>query len=173
MADHHSNDFGKKAKLFARKAKVLWLQGKLEEAIDFYQKSLLEDQVQSVKEELRKVQKEKADRDHQAYINPQIAEEHNTKGGEFFKSGSFPAALKEYEEAIKRSPKDPKYWCNRATTYMKLMEFPAALRDLERCMELDPKYVKAYVKKGIYLFLNSPRTVPSRDERLQTSQGHI
>jgi stress-induced-phosphoprotein 1 len=56
--------------------------------------------------------------------------------------------LKEYEEAIKRNPTEPKYHCNKATALMKLMEFPGALKDLDRCLELDPKYIKAYVKKG-------------------------
>jgi len=36
---------------------------------------------------------------------------------------SFPEAVKEYDEAIKRNPKEAKYLCNRGTTYMKLMAF--------------------------------------------------
>jgi stress-induced-phosphoprotein 1 len=59
-----------------------------------------------------------------SYINPELAEEHNAKGGAVFKSGQFPDAIKEYSEAIKRGPSNPKYYCNRATAYMKLMEFP-------------------------------------------------
>jgi stress-induced-phosphoprotein 1 len=52
-----------------------------------------------------------------------LGEQHNAKGGELFKLGSFPDAVKEYDEAIRRSPKEAKYYCNRGTTYMKLMAF--------------------------------------------------
>ena len=74
MEENHSNDFVKKAKLFARKGKVLWLQGNLEEAINFYEKSLLEDNITSVKDELKRLQKEKKDRDALSYVNPDLAE---------------------------------------------------------------------------------------------------
>ena len=74
MEDNHLHDFVKKAKLFARKAKVLWLRGDLENAIVFYEKSLIEDNVPSVRDELRRVQKEKKDRDALSYINPELAE---------------------------------------------------------------------------------------------------
>ena len=168
MKDNHSNDFTKKAKLFARRAKVLWLQGQLEEAISYYEKSLLEDNIPAVKEELKKVQKEKNERDLQAYVNPEIAEEHNHKGGEFFKDGKFPLALKEYEEAIKRNPREPKYYCNKATALMKLMEFPVAIKELEKCLQLDPKYVKAYVKKGTIFKIF--RTMPLCLEGLQNGK---
>jgi stress-induced-phosphoprotein 1 len=83
-----------------------------------------------------------------AYINPEIAEQHNAKGGELFKAGTFPAALKEFEEAIKRNPKEAKYYCNKATSLMKLMAFNEAITDLNKCLEIDANYIKAYVKKG-------------------------
>jgi len=39
--------------------------------------------------------------------------------------------MKEYNEAVKRNPTDPKYVCNRGICYIKLLEFPTALKDLE------------------------------------------
>ncbi|CAK62208.1 unnamed protein product (macronuclear) [Paramecium tetraurelia] len=143
----HSS-FQKKAKLLARKAKIYSLQNKFNEAIQFYEKSLVEDHVQSVKDELKKLQKLQKDLEAQNYINPQLGEEANTKGGDAFKAGKFPDAIQFYNDAVKRNPKEPKYYCNRATAYMKLMEFPNAVSDLEKCLSLDPKYVKAYVKKA-------------------------
>ena len=95
-------DYSKKAKLLARKAKVLYLQGLIDESIDLYSKSLLEDGNSTVKDQMKAIIKEKKEKAEKAYINPEIAEEHNKRGGELFKDGKFPDALKEYEEAIRR-----------------------------------------------------------------------
>lgn len=38
-----------------------------------------------------------------------MAVTHNDNAREFFKKGDFPSAIKEYDEAIKRDPSDPKY----------------------------------------------------------------
>ncbi|KAM3128182.1 hypothetical protein pb186bvf_019729 [Paramecium bursaria] len=141
-------DFQKKGKLLARKAKIFWLQDDLQSAIDTYERSLLEDNIPSTKEDLRKVQKIKKERDEQSYINPEIAEQNNAQGGEFFKSGKFPDAVREYSEAIKRNPQEPKYYTNRATAYMKLMEFQTAVYDCEKALNLDPKNLKAIIKKA-------------------------
>lgn len=43
------------------------------------------------------------------YINPEIAVTHNDAARDLFKAGNFPGAIKEYEEAIKRDPTEPKY----------------------------------------------------------------
>lgn len=70
MEDNHSNDFSKKAKFFARMGKINWLKGDLEESINWYEKSLLEDQIPAVKDELNRVKREKTLKDSQAYIDP-------------------------------------------------------------------------------------------------------
>ena len=76
------------------------------------------------------------------------AEEHRQKGNDLFKEGAFPAALKEYEEGIKRDPKAVAIYSNRCATYIKLMEFATALKDADKCLDLDSKFVKAYARKG-------------------------
>ena len=83
-----------------------------------------------------------------AYLSPEKAEEHREKGNELYKNGQFPAALKEYDEGLRRDPKSVAIFSNRCATYIKLMEFNSALKDADMCIELDPKFVKAYARKG-------------------------
>ena len=82
-------DYGKKAKILARKASILVHLDQLEAAIDAYEHSLIEDHNQKVKDELLKIKKVKKERDEKAYINPQLAEEHCEKGNALFKEGTF------------------------------------------------------------------------------------
>ncbi|KAL4476381.1 hypothetical protein ABPG74_010114 [Tetrahymena malaccensis] len=146
--DNSIKDFQKIAKIFARKASILAKQEKYTEALQWYDKSLLEDNNPKVKLEMKQIEKIKKEADAQAYINPALAEEHNEKAKAFFTDGKFPQALQEYNECIKRNPKEAKYYCNRGICYQKLMEFPSGLRDLDKCLEIDPNYIKAYIKKG-------------------------
>jgi len=96
----------------------------------------------------KKHKKTKKDEEAKAYINPEIAEEHRQKGNDLFKNAEYPAALKEYEEGLKRHPTSVAIYSNRCATYIKLMEPTVALKDAEKCLELDPKFVKAYARKG-------------------------
>ena len=147
-AENTHKDFAKLAKIYARKASAFAKQEDYDQAIAFYEKSLLENQDVKVKDELRRLQKLKKDHDEKQYIDPVKAEEHNNAAKEFFQKGSFPEALKQYEEAIRRNPKDAKLYSNKATCLQKLMDFPGALRSIEKCLELDPNFTKAYGKKG-------------------------
>ena len=42
--------------------------------------------------------------------------------------------MKYYDEAIKRDPTNPKYYCNRGICYNKLMAYPQALSDFEKTL---------------------------------------
>ena len=61
----------------------------------------------------------------------------------------FPAAIREYDEAIRRDPTNPSFYCNRATALSKLMDYGRALDDIQKALELDPTYVKAYHRRGL------------------------
>lgn len=56
--------------------------------------------------------------------------------------------MREYEEAIKRNPTEPKYQNNKATCLLKLMDFNGAFNAANKALEIDPTFNKALVSKG-------------------------
>lgn len=148
IARSGSYDYVKLAKAMSRKANALLMQKKYDESIECFQKALLEDNNHGIKMALIKAQQTKKDQEALQYISPEIAEEHRLKGNELFKQGSFPDALKEYAEGLRRNPKSVAIFSNRCATYIKLMDIVSGLKDAEKCIELDPNFVKAYSRKG-------------------------
>jgi stress-induced-phosphoprotein 1 len=146
-------EYSKIAKALARKGNALEKLGDLEGAIKAFKDSLHESHDDKVKFQLRDLEKLKKKRDEQAYLNPDLAEQHNSAGNEHFKQGKFPDALTEYSEAILRNPTVAKYYSNRSAAYLKLLEPASALTDINKCLELDPNFVKAYGRKGNIHFL--------------------
>jgi len=140
--------FEKVAKVFARVASVHEKRKQYDEAIEYYQKSLTEDNTRHTRNALRELERAKEKWEKDSYINPEKAEEHRTKGNDLFKEQDWAGAKSEYDEGIKRNPKDPKLYSNRAAALTKLLAYPDALRDLDECLKLDPNFTKAYSRKG-------------------------
>lgn len=115
-------DFVKLAKAKARKAAALNHKGLTDASIDMYKEALLENNDYHIKDALKRVEKKKKEDEAKAYINPEIAEEHNEKGKGFFKEGNFPAAIKEFDEGMRRDPNSKAILSNRCAAYIKLME---------------------------------------------------
>merc|ERR1719284_2234771 len=118
------------------------------QAIEFYNKALTEDNNRTTRNALREIERAKEKFEKESYIDPEKAEEHRQKGNDFFKEQNWASAKTEYDEGIKRNPKDAKLYSNRAAALTKLLAYPDALKDLDECLKLDPKFVKAYSRKG-------------------------
>lgn len=144
--------FEKVAKVLTRMASVYEKRKQYDQAITYYEKSLMEDNNRFVRNSLREVKSAKEKFEKESYINPEKAEEHNEAAKEFFQKQDWASAKKEYDEAIKRNPKDAKLYSNRAAALTKLGASPDAIRDLDECLKLDPTFVKAYSRKGVAHF---------------------
>jgi len=136
------------AKAYNRLAAIQEKKDNLEKAIELYRDSALEFGDPKIKDKIRALVKKQKKDSESAYLDPAKAEAARQRGNEAFKASKFPVAVKEYTEAIRRNPKDPKAYNNRATAYSKLMAFTDAKRDVKKCLALDPKFLKAWVRKG-------------------------
>ena len=151
------------AKAMTRKGNALVKQGKLEAAIDTYQRSLTEHRTADTLKRLNDTEKALKDTATAAYLDPVKGEEARERGNAFFKDQKFPEAVKEYSEAIARNPNDHKAYSNRSASYTKLAAFNEALKDAEKCIELEPTFAKGYTRKGHVQFFTK-----SYDDAVET-----
>ena len=64
------SEFKKIARAYSRKAAAFRSLDRFDEALQFYDKALLEDNIQIYKDERRKTEIQKKEKEAQAYINP-------------------------------------------------------------------------------------------------------
>ncbi|EMS56336.1 Heat shock protein STI [Triticum urartu] len=121
-------------------------------AIETFQKALTEHRNPDTLKRLNEAEKAKKDLEQQEYYDPKLADEEREKGNEMFKQQKYPEAIKHYNEAIRRNPKDARVYSNRAACYTKLGAMPEGLKDAEKCIELDPTFTKGYTRKGAVQF---------------------
>ena len=144
----NTEDLSWKATAFGILGYSFRAQNKLDEALKAFEYSQMLNSDPIIKEAYIETKELKEKQEAEAYINPEIAEIENLKANELYRTGKFSEALKVYEEAIKRNPKLPKYYTNRAQCKIKLMEYDQAIKDCETAIKIEPKTIKAYQKKA-------------------------
>ncbi|KAG7346191.1 peptidase C14 caspase catalytic subunit-like protein [Nitzschia inconspicua] len=140
--------FDERAKALTRCAKAYQKKGDLGKAIELCEASQLESYSKDTQRLLKSLELEKKKKDAMDYQDAEKAEEAKQRGNEFFRQKDFAKAVAEYEEAVKRSPKDAAIRNNLAAALTKIMDFNGAKTQVEKALELDPKYVKAWTRKG-------------------------
>ncbi|XP_043717086.1 hsp70-Hsp90 organizing protein 3-like [Telopea speciosissima] len=136
-----------------------------EPAIETFQKALTEHRNPDTLKKLNEAERAKKELEQLEYFDPQLADEEREKGNECFKQQKYPEAVKHYTEALRRNPKDPRVYSNRAACYTKLGAMPEGLKDAEKCIELDPTFSKGYTRKGAIQFF-----MKEYDKALETYQ---
>ncbi|GLT47206.1 hypothetical protein SLA2020_209170 [Shorea laevis] len=163
------SDFKMIARALTRKGTALVKMAKCskdyEPAIETFQKALTEHRNPDTLKRLNDAERAKKELEQQEYFDPHVADEEREKGNEYFKEQDYPEAIKHYTEAIRRNPKDPKAYSNRAACYTKLGALPEGLKDAEKCIELDPTFSKGYNRKGAVQFF-----MKEYDKALETYQ---
>ncbi|CAN6252531.1 unnamed protein product [Urochloa humidicola] len=137
-------------------------------AIETFQKALTEHRNPDTLKRLNEAEKAKKELEQQEYYDPKLADEEREKGNEFFKQQKYPEAIKHYTEALRRNPKDPRVYSNRAACYTKLGAMPEGLKDAEKCLELDPTFTKGYTRKGAIQFF-----MKEYDKAMETYQAGL
>ncbi|CAL4886419.1 unnamed protein product [Urochloa decumbens] len=137
-------------------------------AIETFQKALTEHRNPDTLKKLNEAEKAKKELEQQEYYDPKLADEEREKGNEFFKQQKYPEAIKHYTEALRRNPKDPRVYSNRAACYTKLGAMPEGLKDAEKCLELDPTFTKGYTRKGAIQFF-----MKEYDKAMETYQAGL
>jgi stress-induced-phosphoprotein 1 len=144
----HKADYTVVAKLMTRHASCLQKLGQYDEAIALFQKSLLEHRNAETLTKLDACKTEKKKKDVESYWSDELSLKAKEEGNAHFKADRFPEAVKCYDEAIKRNPRDHALYSNRAAALLKLCAYDDALRDCEKCLEIKPDFVKAISRKG-------------------------
>jgi len=140
--------FADRAKALTRCGKAWEKKGDLGKAIEMLQAAQLEFHDKATQRLLKTMELNKKKSDALAYQDDSLAEEHKLKGNEYFRNKDFAAAVREYEEAVKRSPKNAAIRNNLSAALCKIMDFNGAKREIEVALDLDPQYVKAWARKG-------------------------
>ncbi|KAM7531157.1 hypothetical protein LguiB_034567 [Lonicera macranthoides] len=150
------SDYKMVARALTRKGTALVKMAKCskdyEPAIETFQKALTEHRNPETLKKLNDAEKAKKELEQQEYFDPKLADEEREKGNEYFKEQKYPEAVKHYTESLRRNPKDPRAYSNRAACYTKLGAMPEGLKDAEKCLELDPTFIKGYTRKGAVQF---------------------
>lgn len=140
--------FEDRAKALTRAAKAYQKKGDLEKAIELCNSAQLENYDKETQRLLKTLELEKKKADAAAYQDDEKAEEAKQRGNDLFRAQKYGEAVKAYEEAVKRSPKNAAIRNNLAAALCKIMDFNGAQRQIDVALELDPKYVKAWARKG-------------------------
>ena len=137
-----------RAKALVRCAKAYQKKGDLGEAIEKCKAAQLEYYDKATERLMKNWELEKKKADAAAYQDDDKAEESKQRGNEAFRNKDWGTAVKEYEEAVKRAPKNAAIRNNLSAALCKIMDFSGAKMHIEKAIELDPKYVKAWARKG-------------------------
>mmetsp|Transcript_20153 Transcript_20153/g.20252 ORF Transcript_20153/g.20252 Transcript_20153/m.20252 type:complete len:558 (+) Transcript_20153:129-1802(+) len=136
------------AKVYQRMASAALKKDDIPAAMEFYGKAQMEEFDKNIERKMKNLELDLKKKKAQAYINPEEGLAAKERGNTAFREGKFADAIKEYEEAVKRDPKNAAYHNNLAAALLKVGNFNGAKAEVEKAIDIDQNYMKAWAKKG-------------------------
>merc|ERR1740124_1137174 len=131
--------FEDRAKAFTRCAKAYQKKRDLGKAIEMCKAAQLESYSRDTQRLMKPMELEKKKKDKLDYQNSDKAEEAKQRGNNFFREKKFAESIAEYEDAVKRAPKDAPIRNNLSAALTKIMDFNGAKTQVEKALELYQK----------------------------------
>ena len=78
------------------------------------------------------------------------AQDFYNRGAAQMEREDFPAALENFDRAIRLNSGEAKFFLKRGECYYEIYEFEKAFEDYNRTIELKPDYVEAYVNRAVW-----------------------
>lgn len=103
----HNTEFHVRARIFQRLGTAQLHLKQYSDAIQTFDKSLLEKRTDVVKDLKYKAEQELKKWTADMLLDPELSDTLKDEGNDLFQKGDFPGSLKKYEEAVKRNPKNP------------------------------------------------------------------
>lgn len=101
-----------------------------------------EDEEYQRKLEAWKRQKEAIERQNQEKLNSlgsqKAARAHFKNGGDYYRQGDYAAAVREFQEAVRKDPSYSKAYINLGLAYRRLGDFESALKNYDKAVEMSP-----------------------------------
>jgi stress-induced-phosphoprotein 1 len=148
VGKEHRASFQDRAKALTRAAKAYQKLGDLAKAIEYCQLAQLESFDKETQRLMKTMELEKRKKDKMEYQDDEMAEAAKQRGNDLFREQKYGEAVHEYEEAVKRAPKNAAIRNNLAAALCKIMDWSGAKREIDVALEIDPAYTKAWARKG-------------------------
>jgi tetratricopeptide (TPR) repeat protein len=138
-----ANDDAGAARAYHEIARCHLALGNLSEAVGPLELSLFYIQSDDVSNELKRIQKLLLGRSAAAFESVDKARAATKRAMDAVQNGQIVPAFEQFREAIRRAPRDPQMYLNRAEAYGMMAEHGLAIRDLEKALELPSPPVRA------------------------------
>src|SRR5208283_3372706 len=141
-------------------ASALVKKGKIEEAIEHYNKAiyLAPEYDNAYKNrgiaytKLGRYQLAIKDYNKAIYLKPDNADVYYNRGAIYIKLGQYQMAIEDYNKAIRLKPDDADAYNNRGTIYTKFGQYQMAIEDFNNAIRLKPDDADTYFNRGFVYF---------------------
>jgi tetratricopeptide (TPR) repeat protein len=159
---------------------VLVAEGKIEEAIDHYNKTIrlkpddagVYNNRGNAYYELGRHQRAIEDFNEAIRLKPDDVAAYTNRGNAYYELGQYQRAIEDFNEAIRLKPDDAATYINRGPAYYALGQYQRAIKDFNEAIRLKPDGAAAYINRGVAYLSRGNNELGCRDAQKACALGN-